>query len=221
MPFYVSGVRLQRGLGPRRTVEVGLYSGLGRVVTASAPSTLIARIFGQTEGGAQWQALIGTGPTRPALEAAGGGQVRAWLIDAFASAPVASAFELALQLNAGVESWSMGGEDRLARWAAGDLWARLRLGQAWRLGARAGLFWQGGDRDVGALGGVAYDLGRLWWPTSRLAEGALALEWRPAPALMLRLEGRVDHAAEAIFASAEGAPRRLRPTLTAGLCWTL
>ncbi len=220
MPFYVAGARLTVPLGASTTAELGLYGGWLRLSASNIPSTFIARVFGERDWG-MWQVLLSSAPTRPDLDRTGIGQVRGWLVDAFASGAVSERLELALQLNGGAESWTLDGAGRLGLWAASDLWARFKLAQAWRLGARAGVFWQGGDRDILNRPTGRFDLGGLWWPTERLIEAAVAIEYRPVQSVMLRIEGRVDHSADAIFLRHDGSFDALRPTVSFGMAWTL
>jgi hypothetical protein len=221
MPFEVAGARLSYALGASATAEVGLYGGWTRLRASNIPSTVIARVFGEASWGL-WQVLVSSAPTRPDLSMVGTGRVRGWLVDAFASGEVSERVELATQLNAGTERWSVQSDpSRSAVWAAANVWARLRLTPALRLAARGGVFWQGGDHDLVKVSGGVVEMGRLWWPTGRLVEGAVALEWRAAPDLMLRAEGRFDHAADAAFLVRDDALSTARQTVSLGLCWTL
>lgn len=220
MPFHFAGVRLARALSETITAEVGLYGGWTRLTASHIPSTLIARVFGGGDG-TSWQVLVSTAPTRPDLDRSGIGQVRGWLVDAYLSSQVRADLELAGQLNGGIESWQYQGAGRVARWAAADVWLRYRLAERWRLGARGGVFGQGGDHDVVVQAQGSLALGRLWWPSDRLIEGAVALDFRPVPAVMLRVEGRVDHSVTAIFLRHDGTLEQQRPTLSLGMAWSL
>ncbi|MCB9740683.1 MAG: outer membrane beta-barrel protein [Deltaproteobacteria bacterium] len=220
MPFYVAGARLSHPLGAKTTAEIGLYGGWTRLSASNIPSTFIARVYGERDWGL-WQVLLSSAPTRPDLDRTGAGQVRGWLLDGFASAKVNDDLELAAQLNGGFESWTLEGDGRMGLWAATNVWARYKLNDAWRLGARGGLFWQGGDRDILLRPTGSFDLGRLWWPTERLIEAAVALEYKPVPSVMLRIESRVDHSADAIFVRHDGSLEQLRPTVSFGMAWTL
>ncbi len=214
-PFYLMGGRLQWAASENTTLEVGVYGGWNRISASNVPSTLLARAFGSRSWG-NWQLLITTAPTRPDFSRAGTGAVRGWMVDGWLSAPLRSGFEVALQVNGGVEAWRSGADQRLANWGAVNAWMRKTLDRHWQVAARVGVFGQGGDSEVAR--GVL--LGRPFWPTSRIAEAALALQYRASEGLMLRAEGRVDHAADAIFVHADGTAYQ-RPTVVLGAIWSL
>ncbi len=214
-PFYLMGGRVQWAASEATTLEVGLYGGWNKIAASNVPSTFLARAFGSRSWG-RWQLLVSTAPTRPEFSRAGTGAVRGWVVDGWLCAPLGAGYEVALQVNGGVEAWQSAGDQRLANWGALNAWARKTLDERWQLAARVGVFGQSGDTEVAR--GVL--LGRPFWPTSRIAEAALALQYRATDGLMLRAEGRVDHAADAIFMHADGAAFQ-RPTVALGAIWSL
>ena len=216
MPFFLSGVRVAHALNETTTIEAGLYGGWTRLRASNIPGTAVVRIFGAPTWGI-WQLLLSSAPTRPGLGMDGLGHVRGWLVDGYVSAPLNDDVELAAQLNGGAELWKDGATQRAGTWAAGEVWARYRLGERWKLAGRAGVFVQSGDRQQVQ----GEDLGRFWWPTSRVAEAALALQWAPTTTWMLRAESRIDAAAEPIYSRADGTMTTTRPTFVLGMAWTL
>ncbi len=216
MPFFLSGARVAYALDDTTTVEAGLYGGWTRLRASNIPGTALVRVFGAPAWGS-WQLLLSSAPTRPGLGMDGVGHVRGWLVDATVSAPLNDDVEIAAQLNGGAELWKDGATQRAGTWGAGEVWARYRLAERWKLAGRAGVFVQSGDRQQVR----GEDLGRFWWPTSRVAEAAVALQWAPTPTWMLRAEGRIDAAADAIYGRADGTMTTTRPTLALGMAWTL
>lgn len=216
MPFFLSGARVSHALDDTTTLEAGLYGGWTRLRASNIPGTALVRVFGAPAWGT-WQLLLSSAPTRPGLGMDGVGHVRGWLVDGTISAPVNDDVEVAAQLNGGTELWKDGANQRSGTWAAGEVWARYKLAEHWRLAGRAGIFVQNGDRQL--VHGE--DLGRFWWPTSRVAEAAVAVQWAPTPTWMLRAESRIDAAADAIYSRADGSTTTTRPTLVLGMAWTL
>ncbi len=225
MPFYHTGARAQFKASQDTTLEAGVYGGWTRNVASNIPSTFIVRAFGERAWGT-WQLLVSGAPTRPEHSVANVGAVRGWLVDGFVTAQANDAWEFAAQAQAGAETWNHDVDGfTVAPWAALALYARRSLGTAWKLTVRAETFWQsdttaliGGNP---AAGQPSVAVGQLWWPTSLLSAGTLSLQWRAVHALLVRLDLRVDSAADAIFVTHDGLPSKLRPTASLGIAWTL
>ncbi|MCO4763356.1 MAG: outer membrane beta-barrel protein [Myxococcales bacterium] len=216
MPFYHTGLRAQYKPYDKTTLEAGLYSGWTQNVASNIPSTFIVRAFGEQRWGT-WQLLVSGAPTRPALNMSGVGDVRGWLADGFITLKANSMWEFAAQVQAGAETWTTDDEGKMANWAAGTVYARLSAGPAWKVTARAEVFWQGGELEVRQ----GQQLGRLWWPVDTLSAATLSLQWRPIREVMVRLDARTDMASSPMFNAHDGELRDVRPTISLGLVWTL
>lgn len=179
LPFYFTGLRAEQPLAGGWAVRAGVFNGWNSVVDNNAGKSVMAAVGKVLPSGAEAQALYLGG-----VEGPEGARWRN-LFDLWFDVPLGP-WLLIGGLNGGFEPRAEG----VHHWQAAQL-ALVRGPTApWTFGVRGDLFQEDGPD------GVA---GNVFWPTRRVGEATVTFGWRPADGLIVRLEGRHDRAADAVF----------------------
>jgi hypothetical protein len=213
LPFYHAGVRASYPLAEAWALTLAVSNGWNAVVDGNDGKSVMAQVA-YTRPDLVASALYFGGVERPR----GAPEGRAWrhLVDAHATWHVTPTLGLLAHGNGGFEPNAFG----TSAWAAGALAARVRVAERLFVAAR-------GDGFVEHVAdGGAGRASPIFWPAPWVASGTLTLDFRPHDRVSFRLEGRSDHAGEAIYfggavegdgeARAYVPNRRTQQTITLG-----
>lgn len=213
LPFYHTGVRAKYAIDARWSLTLGVYNGWNSVVDNNRAKSFSVELGHDAEAWS-WNLLYFGGVERD-LGAPEGRAFR-HLFDAHATWHLAPSISLRGQVNGGFEPNRFG----TSAWAAGALYARMRVVPRLFVALRGDAFREFGAENVS---GVAT---RIFWPADWVASATSTIEVVPHDHLALKLEDRHDHAESAMFFGSsllgDGvdvpyvANRRVQNTLTVG-----
>jgi len=185
LPFYHTGMRASYGLTDTLTLSVAGYNGWNSVVDNNDEKSVSAALdyvvtdrvtfhalyFGGVERSHDSPERQGSTPWRHVLDSYLAVYPRPWL-------------SLMVHGNVGVEPNAFG----TSWWAAGALYARVRLRPWLYLAARGDLFHET------AASNAAGTASNIFWPSSWVSSGTATLDARPHDNVSIRLEYRHDAA---------------------------
>ena len=187
LPYYHTGLRASYSLSERWTAVLGGYNGINNVVDNNREKSLHAQLLYKLPETLDLSLLYFSGVERNAGAAEG----RAWrhLFDAHVTWQARSWLALRLHGDAGFEPNAFG----TSAWAAGALYARLRLHRSLFAALRGDFFYERVPSD---------GQGRatpIFWPVQWVSSGTATLEYLPLRWVSLRLEYRYDRAADRLY----------------------
>lgn len=177
LPFYFTGVRAAQDFGQGTTATVAVVNGWNSLVDNNRQPTVMAIVGHAGDDGFATQLLWMGGDE-------GTGGLRN-LVDAWVQAPLGPVLGFA-GVDVGFEPRAQG----LRTWQAAQLGAEWSVTERWSLTGRGDVFREVGPDGLG---------GNIFWPTSALGEATVSVGYRPAEGVLVRLEGRHDRAADAVF----------------------
>lgn len=185
LPFYHTGLRASYPLSDRLTLSLAGYNGWNSVVDNNADKSVSAAVDYVVTDRVTAHALYFGGVERAtdAPEAAG---TTPWrhVVDAYLAVYPTRWLSLMAHGNAGVEPNAFG----VSWWAAGALYARVRLRPWLYLAARGDLFH---ETPASNAAGTASP---IFWPARWVSSGTATLDARPHDNVSVRLEYRHDAA---------------------------
>jgi hypothetical protein len=191
-PYYQAGLKAALPLSDRWSAQLHLLNGW-QVIADNNDGKSVGAQLAYNAGGLSVSLNGIVGP-----ELAGNDDDVRTLADLLATYKVTPSFSLGMALDAAREGRT-GAED--ASWGGVGLYARFAPPEASAAVAMRAEYYKDDD---GAISGVP----------QRLKELTLTFEHRPAPRLILRLEGRYDRSSAEVFgtdeAAADGSPLRAR-----------
>jgi hypothetical protein len=181
-PFYHTGVRASYVWGDAWTFTLAATNGWNSVVDNNVHKSLAAQAtYARTRMALSLLYFGGVERPRGAPE----GQPWRHLFDAHATWHVSPWLSLLAHANAGFEPNHFG----RSRWAAGALYARIRVFEALYLALRGDAFFER----------VPEGASPIFWPVAWVASGTATLEVRPVEHVSFRAEYRHDQAQGAMF----------------------
>jgi hypothetical protein len=213
LPFYHTGAKLSYPVSDTWTANLLVLNGWNSVVDNNSGKSMAAQLLHKSAR-AEASVLYFGGVER----SAGGREGEPWrhLLDAYATVDVTDRVSLMVQGNVGFENNNLG----TSHWAAGALYARIRLLKELALAARADAFYE-----QPATAGSA-TASPIFWPVRWVSSRTVTLDYRPFERISLRLEYRNDVAAGNLyFAGSVGRDatgtylpnQRFQNTVTTGL----
>ncbi len=196
LPYYHTGVRAALQLGGGAALSLGLLNGWNSVIDNNDDVSLCLQ-FTLNRPTFALSALWFGGVER----ARGAAEGRPWrhLFDLHATWHVTPWLSLLAHVDAGFEA----GDATDTRWATAAAYARVAAGRGWAFTARLDAV-----REWGRLAS------RILTPVEWVGSGTLTVERRVAEGLILRLEGRHDRAAQALYFDAESPLTGASPATT-------
>lgn len=186
LPFYHTGVRASYALTDQWAVTLAGYNGWNSVVDNSDEKSLSVQVT-FTRPDVVASVLYFGGVERPQ----GAPEGRGWrhLFDGHVTWHATPWLSLLAQANGGFEPNEFG----LSAWAAGALYARVRLVERLFLAARGDVFYEHvAENGTGRAS-------PLFWPASWVGSGTVTLDYRPHDRASFRLEDRHDHASADMY----------------------
>lgn len=187
VPFYHTGARMSWQAAPAHALSLWVVNGFNSVVDDTpGPSTMLTYTWTPADTftlSAIYYGGVERSPGDPAGDA--------WLHmgDVWARWQAHERLGLALHANAGVEPNDLGA----SWWAAGAAYARVGLTDSLFLGARGDVFREQKAERAGQVAGA------LFWSPDWIASATTTLDWRPVEHMSLRLEHRLDRAADPVY----------------------
>jgi hypothetical protein len=188
LPFYHTGARATYSLSDAASVSAAVWNGWNSVVDNNRYKSMSASFNYVIPDKVNSQILYFGGVERPI----GAPEGNAWrhLFDGYVSVRVHERVELMAHGDAGFEKNTFG----TSWWAAGALYARVKMASWLYVAARADRFREhAATNDAGSATA-------LFWPSAWVSSGTLTLDTRPSPDnLSVRLEYRHDQADGATY----------------------
>jgi hypothetical protein len=186
LPFYHTGVRATYALSPEWAATLAGYNGWNSVVDNNDEKSVSAQLT-YTRPDLAFSALYFGGVERPR----GAPEGRAWrnLLDSHVTWYARSWLSLRAQLNGGFEPNNFG----VSSWAAGALFARLRLIDWIFFALRGDVFYEHvAENSAGKATPIS-------WPAPWVSSGTATLDFRPHERASFRFEYRHDQAGADMF----------------------
>ena len=182
LPFYHTGLRASYATSARVTLSAGVFNGWNSVVDNNEEKSVLLQVTYNVADRVTLNALYFGGVERPHGDPSRRDGAVPWrnLFDAYLALYPKPWLSLLVHANAGFEPGALG----TAWWAAGALYARLRLRPWLFFAARGDVFYEASP--VGAS--------NIFWPGAWISSGTATLEARPHDNVSLRLEYRHDAA---------------------------
>lgn len=186
LPFYHTGMRASYGLTDALTLSVAAYNGWNSVVDNNDEKSVSAALDYVVTDRVTFHALYFGGAERANDAAERQGGVMAWrhVFDAYLAVYPLPWLSLLVHGNAGVEPNAFG----TSWWAAGALYARVRVRPWLFVAARGDFFHETAARNA------AGTASNIFWPTRWVSSGTVTLDARPHDNVSIRLEFRHDEA---------------------------
>ncbi len=203
LPFYHTGLRASLAVDERHTVTLGVVNGWNSVVDGNEGKSVFAQwAYRRAPIALSVLYFVGSERKRGAPE----GQPLRHLLDAHVTWTAARWLSVLAHLDGGLERHAFG----TSRWAAGALYAKVRLAQPLHLILRGDALYEGeGSEANGRAESMFFGVP---WVSSRTA----TLDYQPDPRVSFRLEARHDDAAAPLYfgsdPSSEAADAPLTPT---------
>lgn len=181
LPFYHTGVRATYALSERLAVTLAGFNGWNSVVDNNPEKSVMAQLT-YTRADLVVSVLYFGGIERPQ----GAPEGRAWrhLFDAHVTWHATPRLSLLAHADAGFEPNGFG----VSAWAAGALYARLRIVDQLFLAVRGDAFYEHVAEDRSGRAAP------IFWPAPWVASGTATIDFRPHERVSFRLEYRHDHA---------------------------
>jgi len=186
LPFYHTGLRLSYPTSDRVTLTLGAFNGWNSVVDNNDEKSVLAQVTYAVADKLTVNALYFGGVERAHGDATRRDGAVPWrhVLDLYVTHYPTPWLSLQAHGNVGFEPGALG----VAWWAAGALYARVRLRPWLFVAARGDLFYESTATD-----GVTTSAA-IFWPGAWVSSGTLTLDARPHENVSMRLEYRHDAA---------------------------
>jgi hypothetical protein len=186
LPFYHTGARATYALSEQWAVTLAGYNGWNSVVDNNEEKSVSAQVT-YTHPELAFSALYFGGVERPE----GSPEGRAWrsLLDAHVTWHATPWLSLLAHGDVGLENNDFGDSS----WAAGALYARLRVAEQLYLAVRGDMFFEETAEDATGTASA------IFWPADWVASGTATVDYRPHERASFRLEYRHDQADDDMY----------------------